>query len=355
MEYSIKEQEIRNACNQFLPDKDVQSYRPIETGHINHTYQVTLSDGGNISHYLLQNLNTNVFTRPEVVTHNIVRCATFLKNKCPDYPYEILTPLATKGDERYLLKEGQRAWRMFDFISDAKSLDQISTADEASKIGKAFGVFLSYINNDDPEKYQITIPDFHNFTKRYRAFKNYLARLGEIKDEKVTYLISRIDHYAYQFLELEQMEFPSRIIHHDTKANNVLLDKKTGHPKCIIDLDTLMPGDIFSDFGDLMRTVLNPYEEDKFPENGNLIEDQITSSLISGFLSPLNEILRNNEKEYLITGGKKITLLQVLRFLEDHLKGDVYYQIEYIGHNLDRALSQMFLYESMEQSGIAIS
>src|SRR5690606_1260293 len=108
------------------------------------------------------------------------------------------------------------------------------------------------------------------------------------------------------------------------------------------------------DFGDLMRTVFNPYEEDKFPENGKLVDEKIISSLTKGFLRPLEHLLTNSEKTYLISGGKKITLLQVLRFLEDHLKGDIYYQTEYAGQNLDRALSQMYLYEEMENARILL-
>ncbi len=349
-----REQDLKLILSQFLPSFQLQSFQTIETGHINRTYHVMGDESGVDKHYLLQNLNTNVFTRPEVVTHNIVQCSAFLQNRCPDYPYEILMPVAINESDQYLIRDGKNAWRMFDFIENSKSLDQITTSHEAAMIGEAFGVFLAHINRDDPKNYQITIPDFHNFTKRYKGFKDFLANRQEKYDDKVNYLISAIHQYAVQYLQLEQMTFPSRIIHHDTKANNVLLDKESGNPKCIIDLDTLMPGDIFSDFGDLMRTVFNPYEEDKFPEDGKLIDDDVITSLIRGFLNPLKQLLTNNEKTYLIGGGKKITLLQVLRFLEDHLKGDIYYQTEYAGQNLDRALSQMFLYEEMERKKIIL-
>lgn len=346
--------EIQEACTAFLPEYRFKSYDPIETGHINNTYRVVLSADDEVKEYLLQNLNTNVFHLPQLVTENIVRCATFLHEKCPDYPYQILMPVMARDKNKFLLQRKNKAWRMFNFIPDAIALDQVSSSHQAMQIGEAFGVFLAYINQDDPIHYKVTIPDFHNFTKRYIDYKKFLDDLGDIKDEKVSYLIAAIDRYADQFLKLEEMDFPIRIIHHDTKANNVLLDEKTGKTKCIIDLDTLMPGNIFSDFGDLMRTVFNPYKEDGFPENGNLVDQKIITSLIDGFLLPMEQELTNDEKEYLIKGGKKITLLQVLRFLDDHLKGDKYYQVEYTGHNLERALSQMYLYESMENSGIAL-
>ena len=333
------DKDLQLILSQFSPSYQPQSFETIETGHINQTYRVTGSESGIEKHYLLQNLNTTVFTRPEAVTHNIVQCSTFLNNECPDYPYEILMPVAIRESDQYLIRDGKNAWRLFDFIENSKSLDQVTTSHEALMIGEAFGVFLAHINRDNPKNYRVTIPDFHNFTKRYHGFKNFLATGPKKYDDQVNYLISAIDQYADQYLELEELTFPSRIIHHDTKANNVLLDKDSGYPKCIIDLDTLMPGDIFSDFGDLMRTVFNPYAEDKFPANGDLVAYDIISSLIMGFLNPLKQMLTNDEKTYLIKGGKKITLLQVLRFLEDHLKGDIYYQTGYAGQNLDRALS----------------
>lgn len=348
MEYPTKEQQIGRIASRFLPASSFRSFTRIPTGHINQTYRVSVYAEGGVRNYLMQNLNTRVFANPEKVTQNIVRCADFLSKNCPDYPYDILTPIPVAQNEEYLFYDEGLAWRMFDYIEDSRSIDQVTTTQEAAMIGEAFGVFLSFINRDDASRYQITIPDFHNFTRRYQNFRGYLAGRPAVTEEKARYLIAEIDRYASPFLELEKMNFPLRIVHHDTKANNVMLDVATGKPKCIIDLDTLMPGNIFSDFGDLIRTVLNPYEEDEFPENGNLVSNEIIKSLFDSFLEPLNQLLTNIEKEYLIRGGKKITLLQVLRFLDDHLKGDPYYQVDYAGHNLDRALSQMNLFLSME-------
>lgn len=351
--------EVTRIIHHFHPECQVESCTIIETGHINRTYKVVVNsvDSKEKNHktYLLQNLNTDVFTRPLAVMHNISRSAQFLKNLKPDYPFEVLNPIPLKDSEEYIFSEGKNTWRLFDFIENTKSLDRVTTAEEAFEIGNAFGVFLASINQDDPDQYEITIPDFHNFTKRYTLFTQYLKSQKVPQSEKeVHFLIDQIHHSAGTYIDLEKLEFPTRIIHHDTKANNVLLDSKTGRTRCIIDMDTLMPGLIFSDFGDLMRTVFNPYEEDKFPKNGKLVANNIISSLLSGFLSPLNEMLTNSEKEYLIAGGKKIIFLQILRFLEDHLKGDVYYQIKYPGHNLDRAYSQMRLYTALDQSKIAL-
>ena len=54
-----------------------------------------------------------------------------------------------------------------------------------------------------------------------------------------------------------------RVTHNDTKLNNVLLDKNTGKPVCVIDLDTVMPGLSLYDYGDSIRFGTNPAAEDE--------------------------------------------------------------------------------------------
>jgi GNAT superfamily N-acetyltransferase len=62
---------------------------------------------------------------------------------------------------------------------------------------------------------------------------------------------------------------PTRIVHNDTKINNLLLDERTGRELCVIDLDTVMPGLALYDFGDLVRTVASASPEDE-PDAGRV-------------------------------------------------------------------------------------
>lgn len=339
----------------FVPGLDVQEIHPIITGHINQTFQIKYKKEGKEHSFLLQNLNTHVFRNPEAVMHNIVRCSQILKSLGKAYPMEILSPYPLVDDASYLYREGKNAWRLFNFIENTTSLNFIETEEQAHEIGKAFGVFLASINQDDPDQYQVTIPDFHNFTKRYQEFDRFLKGRDSVTfEDRTRQLLEGIHRYAPPYIQLEEKEFPVRIAHHDTKANNILLDQQTGKPRAVIDLDTLMPGDIFSDYGDLIRTVLNPYEEDQFPESETSVDPGIYTVLHTSFLDPLRQILTRDEIKYLNIGGKKIILLQVIRFLEDHLRGDVYYQVRYDGHNLDRAWSQMNLFKAIDQTEVDI-
>src|ERR1035438_4949268 len=51
--------------------------------------------------------------------------------------------------------------------------------------------------------------------------------------------------------------------HNDTKLNNVMIDDATGEGICVIDLDTVMPGLVVYDFGDMVRTATCLAEEDE--------------------------------------------------------------------------------------------
>ncbi|WP_236980077.1 phosphotransferase enzyme family protein [Membranihabitans maritimus] len=350
------ENNVSKVVSQYFPQAKVQNIKVIESGHINATYRVDVfEEEGKEASYLLQKLNTEVFKNPNSVMENINRCARFLHDFTEGYPYEILTPYKTEKEGSFLVKNESGYWRLFNFVENTISLDKITTGEEAFQIGNAFGTFLFYVNGDNVTEYNITIPNFHDFTSRYAQFVKFLKPYDIKKfDSEVQNLILEIEGYSREYINLDKVEIPLRLIHHDTKANNVLLDESTGSPKCIIDLDTLMPGSIFSDFGDLIRTVLNPFEEDNFLDNNKKIDINIFNNLSKGFLLPLNEILTNNEKDYLIKGGKRIILLQVLRFLEDYLRGNIYYQVDYDKHNLIRAQSQMNLFKAIERTELSL-
>ena len=135
---------------------------------------------------------------------------------------------------------------------------------------------------------------------------------------------------------------PLRVTHNDTKAGNVLFDKDTNKALAVIDLDTVMPGTILSDFGDMVRTFAPDREEDD-PEAVQLRED-ILDALTEGFLSQTADFLTETERKYLLYGAAWMTGEQALRFLTDWLAGDVYYKIQNPEHNLVRARNQLALF-----------
>lgn len=55
----------------------------------------------------------------------------------------------------------------------------------------------------------------------------------------------------------EMGELPLHVTHNDTKYNDILMDKDTSEPICVIDLDTVMHGLTMYDFGYAIRFATN--------------------------------------------------------------------------------------------------
>jgi len=139
-----------------------------------------------------------------------------------------------------------------------------------------------------------------------------------------------------------------RITHNDTKINNVMMDHQTGEGLCIMDLDTVMPGLVHYDFGDLVRTTTISTAEDERDASRVTMRQPMFEALVRGYLSTAREFLTQAEIDYLAFSGKLITLELAMRFLADHLNGDPYFKTSRPGHNLDRFRVQAALVESIE-------
>ena len=140
-------------------------------------------------------------------------------------------------------------------------------------------------------------------------------------------------------------DLPLRVAHNDTKAGNVLFDTQTHKAVSVIDLDTVMPGTLLSDFGDMVRTFVPNCTEDSTSIPAQRTE--VLEALKRGFLTETEAFLTQIEKDNLMLGGAWIIGEQALRFLTDWLAGDVYYKIKSPKHNLVRAQNQQALFLTM--------
>ena len=76
---------------------------------------------------------------------------------------------------------------------------------------------------------------------------------------------------------------------------------------------------------------------------------EIYDTLTRGFLDAARDTLTPAETDHLPYGPKMMAYENGIRFLTDHLQGDVYYKIHRENHNLDRARAQFKLIKSMEE------
>ncbi len=217
--------------------------------------------------------------------------------------------------------------------------------------GKAFGRFLYDLSDLPVSKIKDTIPDFHNLDWRLQQFNDALSdgiqsRIEETESE-INMLKTRQDEMRIIRKLGSEGKIPLRIVHHDTKINNVLYSSDE-QALCVIDLDTVMPGYVHDDFGDAIRTFTNTGEEDDADLNNISMNIRYFKAFAEGFLGVAGRMLNPTEMEYLALSARVMTYMQVLRFITDYLNGDTYYRIHHPTHNLQRTRAQMKLLFSME-------
>jgi hypothetical protein len=128
-----------------------------------------------------------------------------------------------------------------------------------------------------------------------------------------------------------------------------MIDDATGEGICLIDLDTVMPGLSLYDFGDSVRTGAATAAEDEQDLSKVGVGLDIFDRLVHGYLDTTRDSLTSLEVDYLGFSAKLMTFENGIRFLTDHLSGDVYYKIHRENHNLDRCRTQFKMVEDMEQ------
>ncbi|UKT62849.1 phosphotransferase enzyme family protein [Pedobacter mucosus] len=318
----------------------------IGSGLINRTYLVSeqLAD----KKYILQNINTAVFKNPEAIANNIKAVANYLLISSPDYLF--IKPIQTAfGDEMAFIKH--EYWRLLPFIADTVSLDVLTQPLQAYEAAKQFGKLSRLLKNFNVSKLEQTIAGFHSLDLRFDQFSKALICITpEIKALAKIQIDSALAHkYILDFYKsyAHSVDLPDRVMHHDTKISNVLLNADTFEGVCVIDLDTLMPGKFFSDLGDMMRTYLCAFSENETDLSKIKIRLPYFEAMIKGYLSEMKSVLTPTEKELILFSGKYIIYMQALRFLTDYLNGNIYYPINYESQNLDRAKNQFKLLQEI--------
>ncbi|WP_316788578.1 aminoglycoside phosphotransferase family protein [Pedobacter frigoris] len=316
-------------------------------GLINHTWKVSTDT----QNYILQKVNNDVFKTPTDIDENISLIKEYLNVKYPNYLF--VSPVNTLSGES-LLDTDFGYYRLFPFVEGSTSHNSLTNKSEAYEAAKQFGKFSKILAEFDAEQLNITIPNFHNLKLRSEQFaeacKNAAADRLELAKESIEFINenkSIVDTYCKI---VENKEIPLRVIHHDTKINNVLFDEKN-NGLCVIDLDTVMPGYFISDVGDMMRTYLAVASEEETDLSKISIRKEFFQAIYDGYMDEMNDVLTETEKQYFTYAGKFIIYMQAIRFLADYLQNDTYYGAKYEGHNLNRAKNQIALlkeYKKME-------
>lgn len=339
--------EIKNICLQFVLPGEFLNFSVIKTGHINISLKINYSENRS---YLLQQINTNVFQNTEVLMNNIDKVTSFLREKSSKMTTLFCYP-AVNGKKYYVDDKG-RVWRVYNYIDNSVCYNILSSPELFYKTGAAFGEFQNLLADFPIDELGDTIPDFHNTSKRYLTFLNSVS-LDKLERSKtcineIEFVKKREDDTHVLTDLISKGELPVRVTHNDTKLNNILFDDDTNEPKCVVDLDTVMPGLSLYDFGDAIRSGAATAEEDETDLCKVSCDLSLYEAYVKGYLSSAGESLTKTEIEYLPFSAKLLTLECGIRFLTDYLDGDVYFKTSYPEHNLIRARNQFKLVEDME-------
>lgn len=317
-------------------------------GNVNDTFLVSCEEAGKLSRYTIQRINHEVFTDPEGLMENFSRVTEHLEQSSA--PEERSVRLIPSLEGAPYARDAQgNYWRAMEYVDRSKSVDVPENPEQAFEAAKTFGAFQARLADLPGAPLRETIPDFHNTRKRLDDFHQIVeqdpaGRLAEVRD-----LVAFASERESLADCIDPQKFPTRIVHNDTKLNNVLLDKDTGKGICVVDLDTVMPGCALHDFGDLVRTAACSAEEDEPDLNKVRFLPATFDAIVKGYLNSAGSFLTKEEIHHLPEAPRVITFELGIRFLADFLAGDVYFKTKRPNHNVDRARTQFKLLASMEE------
>lgn len=347
-------EQMKNMVGKFAIKGEISGIRPLKIGHINDSFIVETK--GDAPSYFLQKINHHIFKNVAGLQRNIQLVTDHLRKKLKEQGVEnterrVLQLIPTKDGELYYLDSNGEYWRIYLNIEDTKSYDAI-TSELAYLAGEAFGDFQCMLSDIDTNQLIETIPNFHNMEFRLEEFREAVKNNAAGRLAETQWMVDEIEQRAEEMCKPERLfregKLVKRINHCDTKVNNMLFDKND-QVICIVDLDTVMPGFVLSDFGDFMRTAANTGAEDDPNLDQIRIDLEIFEAYTKGYLKKAT-FLTDIELDNLAFGAKLLSYMQTVRFFTDYLNGDTYYKIQSKDHNWQRTKAQFKLLQSQEEN-----
>lgn len=345
---------LNEIVSEFDIRGSVASISPMGDGLINDTYRVMTADASTPD-YVLQRVNHRVFTDVDALQRNIERVTAHIRSRleaegCRDIDRRVLTLVPVKGsDKTYVVADGEY-WRMTLLIPGAVTLTEV-TPSTARLTGEAIGRFQAMLADLPGEPLAESIPRFHDMEYRLEQLRQAVERDAAGRLDSVRDLVDAIEARSEEMTWAERQyragQLPKRVCHCDTKVSNLLFDAD-GTVLCVIDLDTLMPSFVSSDYGDFLRTAASTAPEDEPDLDKIRARRDIIDAFTEGYLKEA-DFLTDTERELLPRAIRMFPYMQAVRFLADYLNGDTYYKTQYPDHNLVRTRAQLALLDRFDR------
>lgn len=341
-------EKLLQVCRLFRIDYEYTGYETIQMGNVNRTYKVNfLQPDGTPKSFLVQNVNTYAFRNPVGLMDNIDKVTEHIRRKKPG---RVALHFHHTADRKTYVADGDNFWRMTNYVPSV-TYNVVQDLAIVRNAGKAFGEFQMDLADFDSSQLIETIPDFHNTRKRYESLwqavrEDPVGRVSQVKEE-LDWLKS-VEDQACVLTDLQAAgELPLRVTHNDTKINNVLFSPEDNSALVVVDLDTVMPGLLGHDFGDAIRFAGNFVEEDCPEYDRAGVNLEVFRAFADGFLSMTAPSMTEKEVRTLAMSCFDLTAELCVRFLDDYIRGDLYFKTKSPDHNLVRTRCQIALAKDM--------
>ncbi|MBM3921720.1 MAG: aminoglycoside phosphotransferase family protein [Sphingomonadales bacterium] len=339
---------ITEAIEALLGTSKQIPYTRISDGLINYSFYIAHPAG---QRFFLQQINKTVFTQPEHIIGNLQLIYQALQDR--NSAALIAKPISFLNGHSVFCDSSGEYWRAADHIA-SKTFHQAEYPDQIKQAVKSFADFTRTLSDLDVRLLQPTLVGFHDLSLRYDQFlvaieQGLPERIRE-SEALIEALLHRENYVTlYKEISNSPQDFKQRVMHHDAKLSNLLFDQAGKKVLAIADLDTTMPGYFFSDLGDMIRSMVASCDEN----SGNSKKvNAIPASyemLYQNYVLTLQDQWTRAEQSLLHSAGLLMIYMQSLRFITDHLNGDLYYQLQRPGQNKERALHQYDLLCSLEE------
>ena len=340
-----------------LPGR-IRDLEPLGNGNVNDSYLV-VCEGSPLQRFVLQRLNRTVFLRPELVMANMIAVGEHVEARLnqgcallAERRWEHPRVLFSREDRRTWVEREGGFWRLITFIESSRSFDVVASAEQAREVGFGLGVFHHLISDLPPAGLADTLEGFHvtpRYLEHYDAvLANEPAALGSEELHCLAFVEERRDFASVLEEARDSGQLRLRPIHGDPKVNNVMMEACSGRACALVDLDTVKPGLIHYDIGDCLRSCCNPLGEETADLESVCFDVALCREVLSGYLAAASGFLTAADYDHLYVAMRLISFELGLRFFSDHLAGNVYFRTDRPGHNLQRALVQFRLTESIE-------
>lgn len=312
---------------------------PVGRGHINHSLRVTGAAGP----LLLQRLNGEVFPSPEVVLRNLERllaepavAATTPLRLVP--PMQGAVPWVSAADG---------FWRAFRWLPEVVAFDGPPNAVIAARAGAALGRCTAALGSLEAGSIAVPILGFHDARIRDEALGSARRLAPPSRLRAAAPLLERQERLRALHLHRwlgDRSRWPQRVTHNDAKLDNVLFDARA-RVLGVVDLDTVMPADLWVEVGDLLRALAWPGAEDAPVRRARPALVPVLAALDPFLEAVWARRPPEADPGTLGTAPAYLAWLLGTRFLTDFLDGDRVFPARDAQQNLRRASVQLDLAE----------